>query len=53
MASQYEAEKEQWRVFDGRLTKDGYGHEVGCGATETEALVAALETAAAALGGGQ
>jgi hypothetical protein len=53
MASQYEAEKEQWRVFDGRLAKDGYGHEVGCGATETEALVAALETAAAALGGGQ
>lgn len=53
MASQYEAEKEQWRVFDGRLAEDGYGHEVGRGATETEALVGALETAAAALGGGQ
>ncbi len=47
MASQYEAEQDRWRVFDGRLTDDGYGHEVGNGYTEAEALVAALEKAAA------
>lgn len=52
MASQYEAKVDRWRVFDGRLADDGYGHEVGRGHTEAEALVVALEAAATKRAGG-
>ena len=43
----YEAPEERWRVFSG----DESGDEVACGPTEADALIAALEAAAARRGG--